>query len=510
MTVTNRIALLIALGSTACAGSAVAQEFKLVPLAGSASAGSRVYGVNSAGQAVGWSTISGDTKHATEWNSSLVRDLHGTLHFGLGQIFDIDYSESFAISDDDQIVGTARFDVKCGEEEIIHSHAFIFRPAVLSDLGTPYPGDALVKLGALAAECTGFDSAAVGISNRSHVVGWAELTGGDIHAFIVTPVNGSWYRDTVAPIGVNDLMVDLGTLDSRSTVSSATAVNDNGQVTGYSYTTTFTYNGDSAYHAFIVTPQGGSWFVDANADGINDLMQSIGTLGGPNSWGRAINNSGVIVGEADTASYDTHAFIYQNGQIADLGTLGGRNSSASGINNNGDVVGWAEDDTGARRAFLYKNGRFRDLNGMLLATDTGRVTLTEARDINDAGDIVGWGTTTNGTEQIDMAFRLRLPTDDEVAEADALLALQAGLVDGTTTDADGNSTGGGSNGGGSNTGTYIGGTPSTLDGTTDDGSDADADGGTDVINNAAGASCGVGFASLMPIMMLAMLGMRRR
>ena len=152
MTVSNRFPLLIALGSTLLTGGVAAQDFKLVPLAGSAAAGSRVYGVNSAGQAVGWSIISAGTKHATEWNSTQVRDLHGTLHFGLSQVFDIDYSESFAISDDDQIVGTARFDVKGGEEEVLHSDAFIFRPAGLRAVGTADPGEALVKLGTLAPE----------------------------------------------------------------------------------------------------------------------------------------------------------------------------------------------------------------------------------------------------------------------------------------------------------------------------------------------------------------------
>lgn len=484
---------------------AVADEFKLVVLPLSGGAASRAYGLNNSGQLVGW-VNTGSTHHAAQWNSDIATDLHTGVHFALAQVFNKDYSEAYDISDDDQVVGAARREIKCGSELITLSQAYVMRPATLSDLATPFAGDALTNFGTFGDPCSVFDSAAIAISNRSHIVGWSDVGGGTVHAFIVRPTNGAWYADFNAD-SVNDYMIDLKTLDNRSTFSSATAVNDSGQVTGYSYTTSFTYNGDSAYHAFLVTPQNGQWYVDANADGINDLMLSLGTLGGPNSWGRAINNSGIVVGEADTATYQTHAFIYQNGLIADLGTLGGRNSSAASVNKNGDVVGWAENAAGQRRAFLYRGGKMYDLNTQVLVTDTGKMTLTEARAINDQGDIVGFGTAASGTDVIEVAFRLRTPTSDELDAAQALLDAQAGIVDGATADSNGNQTNG-SNSGGGNGITIVGapgsvGTP-TSTGNTDNSTTDNA------VSNATAGLCGAGVVGMMPLTMLAMLAMRRR
>src|SRR5689334_20305399 len=48
----------------------------------------------------------------------------------------------------------------------------------------------------------------------------------------------------------------------------------------------------------------------------------VGTLGGPGSYGAAINNAGVVVGCADVAGSGTHAFAYQAGSMRDLGTGG--------------------------------------------------------------------------------------------------------------------------------------------------------------------------------------------
>ena len=70
----------------------------------------------------------------------------------------------------------------------------------------------------------------------------------------------------------------------------------------------------------------------------------LGTLlGGLNSIGNAINDSGQVVGASGMGSGGSHAFrTAPNKKIDpatdDLGTLGGLNSSASGINNSGQVV----------------------------------------------------------------------------------------------------------------------------------------------------------------------------
>ncbi|TMH64710.1 MAG: hypothetical protein E6H48_16400 [Betaproteobacteria bacterium] len=72
-------------------------------------------------------------------------------------------------------------------------------------------------------------------------------------------------------------------------------------------------------------------------------MLDLGTLGGSNGSGTAINVSGQIAGFAETSSGSTHAFRYSSGTMVDLGVLAGGSFSAGfGIDNNGQVVGFAD------------------------------------------------------------------------------------------------------------------------------------------------------------------------
>jgi probable HAF family extracellular repeat protein len=69
-------------------------------------------------------------------------------------------------------------------------------------------------------------------------------------------------------------------------------------------------------------------------------VTDLGTLGGAGSRAYAINNDGVVAGEAETAGRRIHAFVWKRGQaMTDLGTLGGPTSRAYDINSNGTVVG---------------------------------------------------------------------------------------------------------------------------------------------------------------------------
>lgn len=376
--------------------------YRLTELLPASGGESRAYAINKTGQIIGWMD-SADNKHSAFWHNDASVDLHGTVHFDLAHpLFDQEYSEAYDISNAGQIVGTARTEISCPPDFVI-TCAFVLRPAVLTDLATPYPGDALANLWTLGRPCyTAYDSAATGISNRNHIVGWADREDGTIHAFIVEPdpATGGFFIDADVDT-VNDLMVDLGTLNPNATVSSATAVNDAGQVTGYSYTTSAA---TAAYHAFLWTSGGG--------------MVSIGTLGGTNSWGRDINNNGVIVGESDydapTGEHYTRAFIYQGGTMTDLGTLRDDRSkgfsAASAINDAGVVVGWAENEDRQRRAFVYEDGAMKDLNDLLYLVDedgeiiSSRLVLTEARDVNEDGSIVGWGTLGTTTDASERGF----------------------------------------------------------------------------------------------------------
>ena len=532
-----RTVLIVNLILVGAATSAVAQVdgplYRMIELPAAETGGStKAYALNNTGQIVGWME-SGADRHGAHWHVEATTDLHGTVHFDLQHPylrFTVGYSEAYDISNADQIVGTARAEVDCPPTVVV-TEAFILRAGVLTDLATPYSGDALTNLGTFSSPCAkdAWDSAATGISNRNHVVGWADIEGLVMHAFLVVPSGGDFYRDVMPdpnnPDFVNDLIIDLGTMrGDADPVSAATAVNDWGQITGYSYTLASPTGADdplpkAAYRAFIVTPNdtdadgfGDDWF-DAAADGGNTLMQDIGTLGGYNSWGRDINNDGDIVGESDTdpdvtGGHNTRAFLWSSGAMTDLGTLGGDFSAASGVNARGeqgsvDIVGWASNPDNQRRAFVYRDGEMYDLNDHICTqTEEGvtvvpNIVLTEARDINDDGWIVGWGEV-RGSDGQDTRGFLLIPMDpnDCIFEEDA--AVDDGADDGSSSGDTGDTGGDGDPA----SGDPIIGTPGNLA----DGSSADPNGTSGSVP--APTLCGVGTFAFAPLTLLGLSWMK--
>jgi probable HAF family extracellular repeat protein len=90
-------------------------------------------------------------------------------------------------------------------------------------------------------------------------------------------------------------------------------------------------------------------------------VRDLGTLGGNASYGLAVNAKGVVVGEAQTASGELHAFIWLPRKACalkrgmnDLGTLGGTRSGAYSINDKCEVVGYSTvAGDASRHAFLW-------------------------------------------------------------------------------------------------------------------------------------------------------------
>ena len=162
--------------------------------------------------------------------------------------------------------------------------------------------------------------------------------------------------------------------------SSGTSVNDSGQVSGSSKTAP-----NSPYRAFRYDGTPGS----------GGVMRDLGTLGGAESAGFSVNTTGQVAGWSGIASGRARAFRYDGtpgsgGVMHDLGTLGGDNSNGYGINDAGQVTGISNSIPGnpTWRAFRYDGtpgagGLMRDLGTLGGAESYGN-------DVNNAGQVAGW------------------------------------------------------------------------------------------------------------------------
>jgi probable HAF family extracellular repeat protein len=164
---------------------------------------------------------------------------------------------------------------------------------------------------------------------------------------------------------------------------------------------------------------------------INMATDDLGTLGGRDSVANAINDSGQVVGfshkTADGMTF--HAFRTAankaiNPATDDLGTLGGARSKAYDINKSGQVVGesYLTDGTTTHAFFYSGTGAMQDLNHLI--DPAGGWTLIAARGINDSGQIVGYGVNPAGQTR---AFLLT-PVPEPSTIALLLTACVAGLV----------------------------------------------------------------------------------
>ncbi|WIV53884.1 hypothetical protein [Amycolatopsis nalaikhensis] len=164
----------------------------------------------------------------------------------------------------------------------------------------------LVELRPLAGDVTTFATA---VNDGGLVVGYSAVSGS------LSPRRAVRWDNTGTP-------TDLGTLGGA--LSTADAVNDNGQITG------FAELANGQVHA-------ARWSADGR---ITDL----GTLpGGTTSYGGDIAPDGTVVGTSDASDGLRHAVKWgPRGRITDLGLPAGTEASWAGlVNAAGDVVGGA-------------------------------------------------------------------------------------------------------------------------------------------------------------------------
>jgi probable HAF family extracellular repeat protein len=333
---------------TVSTAHAVVPEYSILDLGTPGGNRSEAFGVNNAGQVVGWGKTSTGANRAfrTAPNSPInpVADLV-PLHAGGSANF------AYGIND----AGTVAGDGSSSSGD----RAFRYSPA-----GT------LTTLGTLG----GGWSYGNAVNSRGDVVGGA-----------ARPKQGNNFP-TQAYVAIGDTLTSLGTLGGQD--SYAYGINAAGRVVGYSQLSNFTER------AFLWIP--------TTTNGTTGTMSNLGSLGGGYSYAWGINNANHVVGGANTTGDATyHAFVWTpsgptgaTGTMADLGTLGGSSSEARAINAAGHVVGYADTAAAVAHAFLHDGSGMFDLNHFLPAGSGWE--LKTARGINDVGQIVGTGTTPSG------------------------------------------------------------------------------------------------------------------
>ncbi|MBT0895518.1 DUF3466 family protein [Geobacter hydrogenophilus] len=254
------------------------------------------YDINDSGQVTGVSHFVGNGDHAFLYSGGSMQDLGtiaGTYSVGLG------------INNSGQVTGYSNSNIYVGREAVFFMHAFLYSDGSMQDLGTLggtfsagydindsgqvtghsytkdgdhaflYSDGSMRDLGTLG----GTYSVGLGINNSGQVTGYSYTSNAYFayHAFLYS--GGS--------------MKDLGTLGGTS--SEGIGINDSGQVTGYSET-----SGDTATHAFLYDDDSmvdlnslisdPSWVLTSATD-INDVGQIVG-------YGDHTLSSGVVRQEA--------------------------------------------------------------------------------------------------------------------------------------------------------------------------------------------------------------------
>jgi probable HAF family extracellular repeat protein len=291
--------------------------------------GSRISGINAVGQVAGYSYTSGGSTHGFLWSGGVMHDL-GTLPAPYNA-----HCNAYAINAAGQVVGSSY-------TSSIVPRAFRYSGGPLQDLGTllsPY----------------NYSSGAYGINASGQVVGVSSGSApGIARAFLYS----------------GGVMQDLSTLPAPYDAwSQAWGINANGVVVGESF------DDQGNYQAFL----------------FNGTMHNLSSqFGLYKSTARAINDHGQAVGQYQTDTYETHAYLYYNAGV-DLGTLGGTFSTAMGINSFGQVVGAADNASAYSHAFIYTTvDGIQDLNNLVLNLPAG-IILSAAVGINDRGQIIAEG-----------------------------------------------------------------------------------------------------------------------
>jgi probable HAF family extracellular repeat protein len=238
----------------------------------------------------------------------------------------------------------------------------------------------------LGAQFSG-TSEADGINNAGQVLGDYQSAGGNTQGFVYS--NGAFTNlapavgfTQVNPVAINNnglvVAMDVSGGSSTTVLYSGGTPTNLGSLNGL---TPYAIN-DSGVIAGIDQNAGQNRAVTDtyNPSTGTTTISALGSLGYGWTTADAINNSGVVTGEALTSNGLYQVYSYSNGVMTNLNSPYSGNASGHSINAQGDIAGYTENGLG--QAFLYKNGQFTALTlpGQTHDTPDG---------INDYDSVVG-------------------------------------------------------------------------------------------------------------------------
>ena len=253
----------------------------------------------------------------------------------------------------------------CFSQDCFVGHAFLWEGGFMTDIG---------------AERSDLSSASAWISENGFIAGFAQ--NGEIDPITTFP-------ELHAALWHNGGPTDLGALPGGYE-SVANAVNSRGQVVGASVNAipdpntladlTFNFVYGTNQLRAILWQKGG--------------MKDLGTLGGDDAAAFLVNEQGQVMGWSYTSTTQPGlcfplalgSFVWDEAHgMRNIGGFGGTCTEAQDLNNQGQIVGYAFTPQGVSRAFLWKDGSFLDLGGNLGGDDTGAFV------VSDAGQAAGFG-----------------------------------------------------------------------------------------------------------------------
>ncbi len=283
-------------------------------------------------------------------------------------------------------------DPYCGNPDCFVAHAVRWQNGVLTDLG------------ALLGSVSGSATDAINAS------GW--IVGGSDNG-VVDPLTGMLAARAV--LWKDSVPIDLG--DFGGNFNLAINLNNLGQVVGAASNAIPEdfplYLGATQTRAFL-------WQ--------NDVIQDLGTLGGPDAFAFSINQHGQVAGVSYTDPNETlndttqlptlHAFFWDRGKMTDIPTLGGTLAGSAFfdapelVNDKGQVVSvstLAGDQV--IHGFLWDSGKLFDL-GTLDPNDKYNPNLNVTPNwLTDTGEVVGTSDLPNSPHHHAFLWRNGVMTD---------------------------------------------------------------------------------------------------